>query len=114
MQGGLPSQSVHQGRGQGDQSAQDDHGPDQRGVHEVHLPDHGMGGARTWLRHPGESSLITARSFPMAKKAAAIMEVPVDFGTLSVGDKTTRLSVSISRGRDGISISQADKTFCDR
>ena len=47
----------------------------------------------------------------MAKKnKESVMELPVSYGGLSVGDKTARIGVSISRGN--LSITKADKAFC--
>jgi hypothetical protein len=44
-------------------------------------------------------------------KAVSLLELPVAFGGLSVGERTVRLAVSI--GRANISVNQADKAFTD-
>ena len=49
----------------------------------------------------------------MAKaKPESILELPVTFGGLSVGDKTCRIGMSVSR--QNYSVSKADKQLCDR
>ena len=37
---------------------------------------------------------------------------PIDFGKVSLGDKTARITGSVSRGN--LSLEEADKLFCDR
>lgn len=51
----------------------------------------------------------------MAKKkpeSDALLELPVSFGNLNVGDETARLGVSVSRG--ALTVSQADKHLCGK
>jgi hypothetical protein len=47
----------------------------------------------------------------MSKKQ--LLNVPVDFSNVSIGDKTARIGVSMSRD-DGPTLSEAAKTFCNR
>lgn len=46
------------------------------------------------------------------KKAAAVMELPVAWGNLNVGDTTCRLGVSISRAN--LTVAEADKHLCEK
>lgn len=49
----------------------------------------------------------------MARTAALpVLEVPVSFGNLNVGDEKTRLAVSISRSK--LSVAKAEKHLCGK
>jgi hypothetical protein len=48
----------------------------------------------------------------MAKKKPAILELPVSWGGLSIGDETCRLGASVSRGN--LTATQADRNLCGR
>src|SRR5579863_4617574 len=48
----------------------------------------------------------------MAKKEEAVLELPVTFGGLSVGDKTCRIGMSVSRAN--YSVTKADRQLCER
>lgn len=46
------------------------------------------------------------------KKIEYLMELPVSYGNLSIGDKTARLGIVV--GRPALSLTAADKNLCDR
>ena len=48
----------------------------------------------------------------MAKKKAAILEIPVQFGSVGFGKKTARVSASVERNE--MNLGDADAQLCDR
>jgi hypothetical protein len=48
----------------------------------------------------------------MAKKKELLLDIPVAFGNVSIGDLTARLGVTIDRG--SLTVSKADKDLCCR
>jgi hypothetical protein len=53
----------------------------------------------------------------MAKKIeapSAILDIPVAFGNVNVGDTTARLGCSSGRGTGGLTITQADRNLCGK
>jgi hypothetical protein len=49
----------------------------------------------------------------MAKKQQeTVLELPVAFGNISIGDKTARIGINVDRG--DMTISQADKNLCEK
>lgn len=48
----------------------------------------------------------------MAKKKDGILTLPVSYGTISVGDKTARIGLTIGRGN--LEVVQADRHFTDK
>ena len=48
----------------------------------------------------------------MAKNKTVLLELPVAFGNISIGDKTARVGVTISRGN--LTPSKADKELCGK
>ncbi len=45
------------------------------------------------------------------KKVEAVLDLPVAFGNVSIGDKTARIGVTVDRS--SLSVSQADKHLCE-
>lgn len=50
----------------------------------------------------------------MAKSKTPVLEVPVSFGGVSIGEKTARVSMKIQRGDCGLDIVAAEDLFCGR
>lgn len=48
----------------------------------------------------------------MAKKKSDVINLPVGYGDVRVGDKTCGIRASVSR--DSFPLAQADKTLCER
>lgn len=81
-----------------------------------------------WLKRNGKSSgevldslsqevqnmtaTKTARKPRPKKAASSVIDVPVSFGGVSIGDKTARLGVSVDR--NDLTLAQADKNLCGR
>lgn len=46
------------------------------------------------------------------KKSESVLELPVSFGNVNIGDETARVGISISRAN--LTVSQADKNLCEK
>lgn len=46
------------------------------------------------------------------KEADSVLDLPVTFGNISIGDKTARVGVTVMR--EQLSLSQADRNLCER
>ncbi len=49
----------------------------------------------------------------MAKKKTSLLELPVAFGGVSVGDKTARIGCAVDRG-EALGIAEADRHLCEQ
>lgn len=46
------------------------------------------------------------------KETSAVLDIPVAFGNVSIGDKTARIGITVDRS--SLSVSQADKNLCEK